>query len=86
MIKFFRKIRQKLLTENKFNKNLLYTIGEIVQVVIDISIVIRINNRNQKHFNAKEERNVLETLVLEFDENLNILKSCLKELDRTRKK
>jgi hypothetical protein len=36
MIKFFRKIRQRLLTENKFSKYLIYAIGEIVLVVIGI--------------------------------------------------
>ena len=36
MIKLYRKIRQKLLTENKFSKYLIYAIGEIVLVVIGI--------------------------------------------------
>ncbi|MBO6709986.1 MAG: hypothetical protein JJ892_00225 [Balneola sp.] len=30
MLKFFRKIRQKLLSENKFSKYLIYAVGEIV--------------------------------------------------------
>ena len=33
MIKFFRKIRQRLLAENKFSKYLIYAVGEIVLVV-----------------------------------------------------
>ena len=44
MIKFFRKIRQRLLSENKFSKYLLYALGEIVLVVIGILIALRINN------------------------------------------
>ena len=47
MIKFFRKIRQKLLSENKFNRYLLYAIGEIVLVVIGILIALQINNWNE---------------------------------------
>ncbi|MEH6746612.1 MAG: DUF6090 family protein [Maribacter arcticus] len=43
MIKFFRKIRQRLLTENKFSKYLLYAIGEILLVVIGILIALQIN-------------------------------------------
>jgi hypothetical protein len=43
MIKVFRKIRQKMLTENKFGKYLLYAIGEIILVVIDILIALQIN-------------------------------------------
>jgi hypothetical protein len=38
MIKFFRHIRQKLLSENKFSKYLLYAVGEILLVVIGILI------------------------------------------------
>ena len=48
MIKFFRKIRQKLLSENKFSKYLIYAIGEIVLVVIGILIALSINNWNEK--------------------------------------
>ncbi|MCA0133932.1 hypothetical protein [Winogradskyella alexanderae] len=44
MIKFFRKIRQKLLSENKFSKYLIYAIGEIILVVIGILIALQINN------------------------------------------
>ena len=47
MIKFFRKIRQRLLTENKFSKYLLYAIGEIILVVIGILIALQINNANE---------------------------------------
>ena len=47
MIKFFRKIRQRLLTENKFSKYLLYAIGEIILVVIGILIALQINNWNE---------------------------------------
>jgi len=47
MIKFFRKIRQKLLTENKFSKYLIYAIGEIILVVIGILIALQINNWNE---------------------------------------
>ncbi len=47
MIKFFRKIRQKTLTENKFGKYLTYAIGEIILVVIGILIALSINNWNE---------------------------------------
>jgi len=51
MIKFFRRIRQKFLTENKFSKYLLYAIGEIVLVVIGILIALQINNWNNDRLN-----------------------------------
>ena len=48
MIKFFRRIRQRLLAENKISKYLLYAIGEIVLVVIGILIALQINNWNDE--------------------------------------
>jgi hypothetical protein len=52
MIKFFRKIRQNLLMENKTGKYFKYAIGEIVLVVIGILIALQINNWNE---NRKEK-------------------------------
>ena len=51
MIKFFRKIRQKMLTENKFSKYLIYAIGEIILVVIGILIALSINTWNERRVN-----------------------------------
>ena len=48
MIKFFRKIRQNLLSERKIGKYLKYAIGEIVLVVVGILIALSINNWNEK--------------------------------------
>lgn len=60
MIKFLRKIRQQLLTENKFSKYLIYAIGEIILVVIGILIALSINNWNQNIKNNKAEKYYLE--------------------------
>ncbi|MDU8886547.1 DUF6090 family protein [Yeosuana sp. MJ-SS3] len=49
MIKFFRRIRQKMLTENKFSKYLFYAVGEIILVVIGILIALSVNNWNQEN-------------------------------------
>jgi hypothetical protein len=48
MIKFFRKIRQNLLMEDKTGKYFKYAIGEIVLVVIGILIALQINNWNEQ--------------------------------------
>ncbi len=47
MIKFFRKIRQNLLMENKTGQYLKYALGEIILVVIGILIALSINNWNE---------------------------------------
>ncbi|MBT8301088.1 MAG: hypothetical protein KJO63_07145, partial [Maribacter sp.] len=56
MLKFFRKIRRNLLTENKFSKYLFYAIGEILLVVIGILIALQINNWNNEKIERKEEK------------------------------
>ncbi|MCA0131613.1 DUF6090 family protein [Winogradskyella alexanderae] len=70
MIKFFRKIRQKLLSENKFSKYLLYAVGEIILVVIGILIALSINNWNENLKNKKEEISVLKELLSDSKTNL----------------
>ena len=66
MIKFFRKIRQNLLTENlpmgqavKFSKYFIYAIGEILLVVIVILIALNVNNFNE---NRKQDKKIIEAL------------------------
>ena len=66
MIKFFRKIRQNLLRENKFSKYLIYAIGEIILVVIGILIALAINNMNQNRFIEEKEQTYLNGLRAEF--------------------
>ena len=70
MIKFFRKIRQSLLTDSKFGKYLLYAIGEIILVVIGILIALQINNANEARKLRSQEIHYLENL--KTDLNLNI--------------
>ena len=59
MIKFFRKIRQNLLMENKTGKYFKYAIGEIVLVVIGILIALSINNWNDVRKNKNYEQEIL---------------------------
>ena len=70
MIKFFRKIRQNLVTENKFSKYLLYAIGEIVLVVIGILIALQLNNLNEIDKVKDTEILYLNALHDEFSNNL----------------
>lgn len=62
MIKFFRHIRKRLLSENKFSKYLIYAIGEIVLVVIGILIALNINNSNQERINEAEIKSILKEI------------------------
>ncbi|MBT8297287.1 MAG: hypothetical protein KJO52_03060, partial [Maribacter sp.] len=62
MIKFFRKIRQNLLSEGKTGKYFKYAIGEIVLVVIGILIALQINNWNEERKRLKQEQVLLSQL------------------------
>ncbi|MFC3416162.1 DUF6090 family protein [Algoriphagus hitonicola] len=66
MISLFRKIRQKLLQQNRINRYLAYAIGEIFLVVIGILLALQINTWNQSQQQAKLERRIL----IEIDNNL----------------
>ncbi|WP_437399562.1 DUF6090 family protein [Flagellimonas lutimaris] len=70
MIKFFRKIRQNLLSEGKTGKYLKYAIGEIILVVIGILIALQINNWNENRKNNLLEQQLLKALLTEFETNL----------------
>lgn len=75
MIKFFRRIRQQLLSENKFSKYLLYAIGEIILVVIGILIALQINNWNQNKLDEQLESQYYERLLSDVLEEKAILQA-----------
>jgi Family of unknown function (DUF6090) len=70
MIKFFRTIRQQLVTQNKVSKYLVYAVGEIILVVIGILIALQINNNNEAHKIRNKELQYLKNL--QSDLHLNI--------------
>ena len=83
MIKFFRKIRQKLLTENKFSKYLLYATGEIILVVIGILIALQINNWNQGRIDTQKEINHLKNIQRNLNDDLiNQISPCIERTER----
>ncbi|MFT4661367.1 MAG: hypothetical protein ACJA1H_001264 [Glaciecola sp.] len=71
MIKFFRKIRQNLLMENKTGKYFKYAIGEIVLVVIGILIALSINNWNENRKLNLNEKDVIENLIEDLESDYN---------------
>jgi hypothetical protein len=70
MINFFRKIRQRLLSENKFSKYLIYAIGEIVLVVIGILIALQINNWNERNKTEAKEIEMLTDFKVSLEADL----------------
>ncbi|GGK35755.1 hypothetical protein GCM10007962_32630 [Yeosuana aromativorans] len=69
MIKFFRKIRQNSIKENRFVNYLKYAFGEIVLVVIGILIALSINNWNESNKLKKEETLYLKRLKIDLEKD-----------------
>ncbi len=74
MLKFFRRIRRTLLSENKFSKYILYAIGEIILVVIGILLALQINNWNERRKVNTLKKDYYNQLIIDLDkekENIN---------------
>ena len=78
MIKFFRKIRQNLLSENKTGTYLKYAFGEIILVVIGILIAIQINNWNENRKNQNELINIYHQVSLDIKNDISELSDHIK--------
>lgn len=91
MIKFFRKIRQNLLSEGKtgspaeasakVGRYLKYAIGEIILVVIGILIALQINTWNEDYKNKKKERGYLINLQQDLLADSLRLSELINDLD-----
>jgi hypothetical protein len=84
MIKFFRKIRQNLLIENKTGKYFKYAIGEIVLVVIGILIALQINNWNENRKDYAKSKNYLSEIIsdlkkdtINFNDGIEVLNKLI---------
>ena len=80
MIKFFRhirlrlltqassdKVRQRMLKENRFSRYFLYAIGEIVLVVIGILIALQVNEWNNERNRNKAEAIIIAQLKTDLE-------------------
>lgn len=69
MIKFFRRIRQRLLAEGRLSSYLAYAIGEILLVVIGILIALQINNSSEEFKERKAADKLHQEILAEFEKN-----------------
>lgn len=77
MITLFRRIRHKLLSENKWRNYLGYAVGEILLVVVGILIAIQVNNFYEKKKERKKEQAFLKEINLDFKSNKEQLDSIV---------
>ena len=79
MLRFFRQIRQRLLTNNKFSKYLLYAVGEILLVVIGILIALQVNNWNENRLQLEKSHHILREIKENIEFNTARFKEEIKE-------
>lgn len=79
MLKYFRRLRHRLLRSSKFRSYTLYAIGEIALVVIGILIALQINNWNEDRKDRLTERGILLEIQNDLRETLLDLNEDLEE-------
>lgn len=70
MIKFFRRIRQNLLTEGKTANYFKYAIGEIILVMIGILLAFQVSEWNNSRQESSKEQQFLKNLQADLKDNL----------------
>ena len=78
MLNLFRKIRYKLMSNNKTGKYLKYAIGEILLVMIGILLALQVNNWNEGNARKAKLKINLDNLI----ENLTLDISTMKALEK----
>ena len=66
MLKFFRRIRRKLIDEGNLKRYIIYAVGEILLVMIGILLALQVNNWNSRNNLQDTEKK----LLLEMRKNL----------------
>ena len=82
MLKFFRKIRRKLLDEGNLKRYLIYAIGEILLVMVGILLALQVNKLNERSKNSLlkiEALKVVQDNFYEEKKRLNLVISRKKE-------
>jgi len=73
MLKFFRKIRQNLISNGKTANYFKYAIGEIILVVIGILIALQINNWNESRKLVIEEKQYYKNIKRQLNEDAGFI-------------
>ena len=73
MFRFFRTLRQRLLSENRASRYMLYALGEILLVVVGILLALQVNTWNEAQKALQEEELIIRNLQSEYQENLRLL-------------
>ncbi len=73
MLRFFRKIRQKLLENGNLRKYFWYALGEILLVMVGILLALQVNNWNEERKDALTETQYLKSLLQDLQTQVEAL-------------
>jgi hypothetical protein len=82
MIKFFRTIRQDLLSDGKTIKYFKYSVGEIVLVVIGILIALQINNWNETRKQQEKEKEFITSVKSDLKQDRVFIQNIVEILEQ----
>jgi hypothetical protein len=86
MLRFFRQIRQSLLTQNKFSRYFLYAVGEILLVVIGILLALQIDTWNNGNIDRRKEKEYLSSLIEDLQTQQRLVSAQIQHEARMREK
>lgn len=86
MLKIFRRVRQKLIRQNKVSSYLLYAIGEIILVMIGILLALQVTNWNEEIKVKNELNSILRTVSLDLKRDTLSASSIIQFYDTIKKK
>ena len=81
MLKFFRRIRQDLINNNKTTQYFKYAIGEIVLVVIGILLALQINNWNEERKTKVQQVTFIASLKQDLTSDTKYLKDFIDQVE-----
>jgi len=82
MIKFFRRLRKKIIGEGDIKKYLFYAVGEILLIVIGILFALQLNTWNSNRLHRDKINNYYSRIYHEIEFELYKLKPGLEAIDK----
>ena len=74
MLKFYRRIRRKLLDEGNLRKYIIYGIGEILLVMIGILLALQVNNINESRRAKQLKLKYINALKSDLEKDIKSIK------------
>lgn len=78
-MKLFKKIRETMIKEGKLKRYLLYAVGEVLLVMIGISLAFQLDNWNENRIKENAEIRYYENIKVQIADDKELLQSLKEE-------